>query len=130
MEQVAEVVETKTVDTDKLIMNVSQPLYISKGWLKFVGVMNILSGVAMIPSVIGILVCWLPVWMGLLLFKAASSAEAAYNGRSEKMLVFSLEQVRKYFVIQGIMLLVSVLGTVIGILFWGGAIFALISSMF
>ncbi len=48
----------------------------SKGWLKFLGVLSIIGGVLSALTIVGILVAWLPIWMGVLLFQAGSQADA------------------------------------------------------
>jgi len=43
------------------------------GWLKFVGIVTIVSGALAALSVIGIVFAWIPIWLGVLLMQAAVS---------------------------------------------------------
>ena len=45
------------------IRTLSAPLYRVKGWLKFVGVMLIIDGVLLVFTFVGIVVCWIPIWL-------------------------------------------------------------------
>jgi hypothetical protein len=82
------------------------------GWLKFLGVVNIIMGVFVALSIVGILVAWLPIWLGVLLFQAGNQITEARVSRKFKM----------YFMIQGILLLISLIFAVIGFLSFGAAI--------
>ena len=62
-----------------LVREIGYPLYNCRGWMKFLGVMSIISGVIQVITIIGILFAWLPIWTGILLFQAASAAEQAYE---------------------------------------------------
>ena len=59
------------------VQQLSMPIYQTRGWLKFLGVLSIISGVASALSIVGILFAWLPIWMGVLMFQAGSSIESA-----------------------------------------------------
>ena len=48
------------------------------GWLKFVGVVYIISGVLSALTIIGIIVAWLPIWMGVLIYQAGDRAVFAH----------------------------------------------------
>jgi len=90
-----------------------QPLYEARGWMKFAGVISIIGGALQALSIVGILIAWLPIWMGSILFSAANHVELAYsNGDTEKF-ILSLRKLKLYFVIVGIL---TVLGVVVGII--------------
>ena len=45
----------------QVVREVSAPLFEAKGWMKFLGVLMILYGVLMIMTIVGIVICWLPI---------------------------------------------------------------------
>jgi len=100
-----------------LVKEVSLPIYQSKGWMKLVGVLSIVYGVLVALTLIGIIIAWLPIWMGILLFKSASSIEQAYLGGRKDDLVLSLSKLKTYFTIMGVLTLVGLVLAVLGLVF-------------
>lgn len=82
-------------------------LYGAKGWMKFLGVLSILYGVFTAMSLIGLLIAWLPVWMGILLYQAANALEYAVQGDDAEALTRTLAKLRTYFVITGVLALIG-----------------------
>lgn len=95
------------------------------GWLKFLGVVNIILGVFVALSIIGIIVAWLPIWLGVLLFQAGNQINEARISRNYYHLVTMMQKFKMYFMIQGILLLISLIFGVIGFLSFGAALFSL-----
>jgi hypothetical protein len=85
----------------------------SAGWMKFLGVLSIIQGIFLVFTIWGILICWLPIWIGVILFKAAGDAEMASRGAPTQLEGF-LEKINRYFLIQGILALI---GIVVGLVF-------------
>jgi 1,4-dihydroxy-2-naphthoate octaprenyltransferase len=102
-----------TTDT-ALIKTLSLPLYQSKGWMKLIGVMMILYGALIALSIVGIIVAWLPLWMGILLFQAASAAEDAQVKENPDDLLNALNRLRTYFTIMGVLTLVGLIFAILG----------------
>jgi hypothetical protein len=95
------------------------------GWIKFLGVISIIYGVFIIFTLWGILICWLPIWIGVILFKAAGDAEMAARGAPTQLEGF-LEKINRYFLIQGILSLIGIIiGLVLVFLFGMAAILGL-----
>jgi len=104
--------EAGTQDTTAVVRELTLPIFQSKGWLRLLGVVSIASGVFAAITIFGILYAWLPIWIGVLLFQAASSVERAHL-TGDKMVYFdSLNKLKIYFIIQGVTTLISL---VIGI---------------
>jgi hypothetical protein len=59
-------------------------------------------------SVVGIIICWLPIWLGVILFKAAGDAETASRGAPTMLLGF-VQRINKFFLIAGILALISLI---------------------
>lgn len=117
------------MEEQNVIRELSIPIYQSKGWMKLLGVVLILQGVLMIFTLLGIVLCWLPIWLGVLLFKAASLAETAQLGGQKQALVESLSNIKMYFVINGILTLIFLIIAGLTLLIMGGSILALLSEM-
>ncbi|MCK4569508.1 MAG: hypothetical protein KAT76_04405 [Bacteroidales bacterium] len=95
-------------DQAKLIKEVSIPIYQARGWMKFLGVLMIIGGVFYALTIVGIIIAWLPIWMGVILYKAGSSSEQAYFNGDKYSLLKSLSQLKLYFTIMGIMTLIGI----------------------
>lgn len=109
------------------VKNISLPIYQAKGWMKLVGVLSILYGIVMVFTIIGIIVAWLPIWMGVLLMQSATAVERAYATGNEDELVLSLSKIKTYFTITGVM---ALLGLVFGVLmFFFGMMGAVLGGM-
>lgn len=91
------------------IQQLSVPMYEARGWLKFLGVLSILGGIAQALSIVGILVAWLPIWIGILLYQAASSIEGAAQAGNRFAFLDALNKLKTYFVIQGVLSVISIL---------------------
>lgn len=108
------------VPTEELLVKeVSEPLYQARFWMKFAGVMMIIYGGLTALTIIGIIFAWLPIWLGLLLYQAASSAELARSSGEVEALIQSADKLRLYFTITGIVMLISVIIGV-GVIMIGG----------
>ena len=89
------------------------PLYACKGWLKFLGVLSILSGVLNVLTIIGIIIAWLPIWMGVLLFQAANRIESAHDSESQGVFIEGCNKLKTYFIIMGVL---AVIGLVLAVI--------------
>lgn len=114
----------------QFVREVSAPLYSARGWMKFLGVLMIIYGAVMVLTIVGILFCWLPIWIGILLLRAAGSVEMAQLSGDKFQLVESLSKLKTYFTIYGILALIGLIGAVVALMLGGlGAIMSTISSM-
>ena len=104
---------TSTPTGMSLVHYLDEPLWRVKGWIQLMGILFILNGVLMIFSLWGIILCWLPIWLGLTLMSAAKNARAAAELNNQECLRQAIEKIALYFKINGIMV---VLGFVLGIL--------------
>ena len=89
---------------NQLVQQLSMPIYQARGWLKFLGVMTIISG---IPSVF-VLVGILQIWIGITLFQAGSSIESAGQFGDKFAFLRSMGGLKTYFVIQGVLTLIGI----------------------
>ena len=80
----------------------------STGWMKLLGILSILQGIFLIFTIWGLLICWLPIWVGVVLYRAAGDADMAARGAPARLEYF-LQRINKYFLIQGVLTLVGIL---------------------
>jgi hypothetical protein len=92
-----------------MIQELSNPIYQARGWLKFLGVLSIIGGIFQALSIVGIIVAWLPIWMGVLMFQAGSSIDAAGQLGDKFAFLNSLGSLKTYFVLQGILTLIGII---------------------
>jgi hypothetical protein len=97
----------------------------SKGWLKFIGVLLIIYGIITALTIVGILIAWLPIWMGVLLFQAGGRADSAALTKDASQLVTMMDKLRVYFMIQGVLSIIVLAALVIGLISSGGALFSI-----
>ncbi|MCD4725495.1 MAG: DUF5362 domain-containing protein [Bacteroidales bacterium] len=117
--------EQANTDQNNLIKEISTPVYQSRGWMKFLGVLMIIVGVFYALTIVGIIIAWLPIWMGVVLYQAGSSSEQAFFSGDKYSLLKSLNQIKLYFTIMGIMSLIGILLSVIAVIMFivGGLAF-------
>lgn len=116
------------MEEKSLIQEISVPIYMAKGWMKFIGVMSIIYGILMIITIFGIIFCWLPIWIGILLFGAGSKIEYAQTTGDKQQLIESLSKIKTYFTITGIVMLIGIIVGVLSLLVFGSAFFAALEN--
>jgi hypothetical protein len=99
------------------LQNVSMGM---NGWLKFLGIINIISGALTALSVVGVIIAWLPIWLGILLLQAGGQAVNAKTQNDPRELVKMMEKLRLYFILQGIVFIIMIAFVIIGLVFVGG----------
>jgi len=100
-------------DQTGMIRNLSYPLYNCKGWMKLLGVVYIIGGALQALTIFGIIIAWLPIWTGILLFQSASAITLAYEGDNQAEMTRALFKLKTYFIIMGVMTLI---GIIIGVM--------------
>jgi len=114
---------------DAAVKELSQPLVDAKFWMKLSGVMAIIYGVLTAITIVGLIVAWLPIWLGILMFQSASAAERAQASGDKQALLHSLRKIKTYFVILGILTLIGLVVMVIGMIFGGMGIMGQLGGM-
>jgi hypothetical protein len=111
-----------TVDVSDL----AQPLSMGRSWMKFVGIMSIIQGVFTALTIVGILIAWLPIWLGVLIMQAADAIERAQRSGDALAMKEALGKIKTYFVIQGVLYLVGMVFMLLYFVFFGAVMFAAI----
>lgn len=107
-------------DRNAIVQELAAPLASGRGWIKFLGILMIVQGVLTALSIVGIVIAWLPIWLGVLLFQSASGVEQASINGDAATFVMAQNKLRLYFMIQAIMIIV---------LFALGVLFFLLGGM-
>lgn len=102
----------------------SRPLFDAKMWMKLTGVMAIVEAVFIIVATLGVglIVAWLPIWMGVLMYQSATAAERAHANGDREAMLRSQSKLKTLFIIAGVLVLISIVLTVIGFFFGGIAL--------
>jgi hypothetical protein len=93
---------------DETVRRVIRPLDESRGWMKLLAVTMYIVGGLYAISIVGLVVAWLPIWMGYLLWKSATAAEAANVTGNENDAIESLGRLKTLFTIQGVLVVISI----------------------
>jgi len=100
----------------KVVREVSLPLFSSKGWIKFLGILMIIYGVFIAMTIVGIIIAWLPIWLGVLLNQTANRIEQAQASGDIMAMVRSQNSLSTYFTVYGVLALIGIIGAIIGII--------------
>ncbi len=79
----------------------------SKGWMKFLGIIMIISGALTAISIVGILWAWIYIWLGILLLQAGNKATELLASKSPENLVEYQNKLSSFFQITGILTIVA-----------------------
>lgn len=103
------------------IQRLIEPLYRGKFWMQLVGVMLIIGGLFTALSIVGILICWIPIWAGISLMQAAGSVDQAYTTGDDTAAAMAIQRLKTYFTIFGVLTLVYIVIAVFGLMVGLGA---------
>ena len=98
------------------LKEVALPLYEARGWMKFLGIVMLVIGIGTALTIVGIVIAWLPIWLGVLLFQAAGRIDTAFATEDAGYLRESLAKLKTYFVIQGVLLLIYLVFVALAVL--------------
>lgn len=82
------------------------PLFLRRGWMKFLGVMLIISGVLGCLTIIGIIWGWAPIVVGARLLGAARALEDGYPAGDASTLLHGMKELASAVKIYGIFLII------------------------
>ncbi len=111
-------------DSASLVQQLSMPLKSGSGWMKFLATLTIIGGVLQVLSIIGILWAWLPIWLGVVLFQAASGMDQAAISGDQTAFLNAQGKLRLYFMIQAIVIIIAFALVILFFLFGGMALLA------
>lgn len=120
---------TGTNQRNPMLMMLINPLYQSKMWIKLLGIMTIIYGALMALTIVGIIIAWLPIWIGVTLFQASTAIEEAYMTQNQGAFLKALNKIKTYFTITGVLVLIGLIFMGIAFLFGGIGLLSAFSSM-
>ena len=104
--------ETLIVE-ERVVKEISYPIFSSKGWIKFLGIIMLIYGVLAALSIVGIIIAWLPIWLGVLLLQVSSKTEMAQLTGNKEALIKAQNSLSTYFTIYGVLAAVGIIGWII-----------------
>lgn len=78
------------------------PLYKSLLWIRLFAACLIFYGALSTVTGVGVLVAWIPMWIGVLLFLTSRSISRAYRDSDEQAFVQMISRLKTIFTILGI----------------------------
>jgi hypothetical protein len=107
------------MDEETIVKEVSTPLFQGKLWLKLLGVLSIIYGALTAVTIVGIVVAWLPIWLGVLLFQAAGKVETAHQEGNKDALLVAQQKIKLFFTISGVLFLIVIIAGILMFLLGG-----------
>jgi len=78
------------------------PLYESRRWIRLFAACLIFYGALITVTGAGVLVAWVPMWIGILLLLVSRTIKTAYEKNDEHALMLSLTRLKTIFTILGL----------------------------
>lgn len=88
----------------------------TKGWMKLLGILSIIGGALQALTIVGIVVAWLPIWLGIILTQAAGKGNDFVERGNPADLVEYHSKVKTYFTILGILAIIALVGAGISLI--------------
>lgn len=107
------------MNPNAVVKDITLPLYNAKFWMKLIGVAMIIYGVLAAITIVGLIIAWLPIWIGVLLFQSAGALETAFSQGDAEAAIRAMDKLKVYFIINGVLLLIGILLGIAGV-FLGG----------
>lgn len=91
------------------VSNIMRPLKESAGWMKLSGTLMLIMGILYALTIVGLIIAWLPIWVGVLLRRSANQAQEAYRSGDESAAVTATSSLRTVFTIYGVLTLIGLI---------------------
>ena len=93
------------------INNLIFPLYQSLFWIRLFAVCLIFYGALITVTGIGVLVAWIPIWIGMLLLLTAKAISLAYKENDEQAFMQFVSRLKTIFTLLGLSSVALIIGT-------------------
>ncbi len=113
---------------ETMVKELAQKMHGAQFWMYLIGIIMIIAGVLDAISLVGIIVAWLPIWLGVLLCMAASSLGQANMTGDMDRLQQMLARLKLYFIVQGVVILVCIVLGIFGFLFFSSMIMGMLAN--
>jgi len=100
--------EDSPMQTRKIVL----PLYESRLWIHLFAGCLIVYGALITVTGVGILIAWVPMWIGILLLLFSRTIRTAYEKNNEQALMRSLKRLKTIFTILGLSSIVLIISTI------------------
>lgn len=101
--QLPPVQEKKLLDSGEInIQEISAPLLKARLWIMIIGIISIISGIASAFSIIGIVIAWLPIILGVFLIQTSLLLKKVSVNYNAEDFLKSLDKLRIYFTVSAI----------------------------
>jgi hypothetical protein len=90
--------QTQSPDIQRLVY----PLYQSLIWIRLFAVCLVFYGALITVTGIGVLVAWIPMWIGVILLLTSKSISTAYKKNSEQAFIQTISRLRTIFLTLGL----------------------------
>ena len=95
-----------------LISKIVLPLYQSLFWIRLFSACLIVYGALITVTGIGVLVAWIPMWIGILLLLMAKTVSQAYHKNDERAFKLSLDRLKSVFTVLGLASIGLIIATI------------------
>ena len=85
------------------------PLYAVKSLIKFLGIMCIIYGIFQCLSIVGAVIGWIPIWIGIKINRTVDLITQSYESGDDSMAMAATEELGSILKIIGIVFLVSLI---------------------
>jgi hypothetical protein len=116
--------------SDQLTYNDIAPLINAKGWMKFLGILNIIIGILNCLTCIGAIIGWLPIWMGVIIIKASNNLNDATLGNTGSNIFEATQRIKTFFTIYGVLSILILIGMILQTLYFAFIIIMLATGGF
>ena len=84
------------------------PLAESAGWMRLIGWTSIVFGALYCLTIVGIIIAWLPIWMGFCLKNAAEQISAGSAQNDSRLIYDGNKQLKTFFTIVGVLTIINI----------------------
>ncbi len=96
---------------NKTVIAIADPMAKAAGWMKLSAIVMFVNAAFQIIGTfgIGIIFAWLPIWMGVLLWKGANRFKEALIEGDEASAILGADNIKTYFVITGVLAAIGII---------------------
>ena len=99
----------KTTLLQETVRETSMPLFKSKGWIRLLGILMLIYGIMIALSLVGLIIAWLPIWLGILLIQTSNRIGQAQITGDKYSLTTAMQSLGTYFTIYGVLTLIGLI---------------------
>lgn len=105
------------VESSERARIIVQPLYDSLLWIRLFAVCLIFYGGLITVTGVGVLIAWIPMWIGVLLLLAGRTIKTSHEKDDVQALLLSLSRLKTIFTILGVSSVMLIAGSIYLVLY-------------